>query len=400
MYKKIFFTLDIGVFLEFVYWRFVCFRLYALPYSHLMASDPYAILGLSRDASEQDIKQAYRKMSKEWHPDKHKGEKAAEEKFKEINKAYELLSDPQKRKMYDQFGAAGGGGGGAGGFDFSNFAGQQGFDFSNMAGGAGGLEDLFGAFFGGGGSGGRRRKSDRGSDLEIAVGVLLKDAFSGTERTVEMRAAVACDTCKGTGAAEGSALVTCDTCSGTGQVVRTSQSFFGTIQQSVVCDECAGTGKKPEKPCRTCKGDGRVEARHTVTVRIPPGIHAGQRLKLTGQGGAGLRSAEAGDLYVHIDVAADDHFLRDGDDIRSAHTVHVTDAILGGDADVETLHGSVTLKIPEGTQPGTVLRIKSKGMPVLSTSRFGDHYVQVDIEIPKRLSRSERKLVEEWRELR
>ena len=358
-----------------------------------MATDFYAVLGVSRDATPEEIKRAYRNLSKEWHPDKHKGDNAAEQKFKEINAAYEVLGNAEKRARYDRFGSAegpGGFGGGAGGFDFSGF--------QNM-GGMGDVEDLFSAFFGGQRRGGRRGK-ERGEDMEIGVEVSLREAFTGAERTFTIRKPVACESCKGSGAAEGGTVVTCDTCSGTGQVERVTQSFFGMIRQSAVCDACGGAGKKTDKPCKHCKGQGRVDGRDDVVVRVPAGIATGQRLKVTGRGAAGPRGAEPGDLYVDITVLDDPSFIRDGDDVRSMIDVHVGDLLLGVDVVVETLHGPTTVHVPEGTQPGQVLRIKGKGMPVVSTSRHGDHYVAVNVVMPKKLSRAERKLLEEWRELR
>lgn len=361
-----------------------------------MATDFYAVLGVSRDASAEDIKRAYRNLSKEWHPDKHKGDATAEQKFKEINAAYEVLGNADKRTKYDRFGSAdgpGGFGGGAGGFDFSGF--------QNM-GGMNDVEDLFSSFFGGGGGrrGGRRRGKERGEDMEIGVEVSLREAFSGAERTFTIRKPVACDTCKGAGAAEGGTIVTCETCSGTGQVERVTQSFFGMIRQSAVCDECGGAGKKPDKPCKTCRGQGRVDGRSEVAVRVPAGIATGQRLKVTGHGAAGPRGAEPGDLYVDITVLDDPEFQRDGDDVRSSVDVHVGDLLLGTEVVVDTLHGPSTVHVAEGTQPGQVLRIKGKGMPVISSSRTGDHYVEVRVVMPKKLSRAERKLLEEWRTLR
>jgi molecular chaperone DnaJ len=333
-------------------------------------------------------------MSKEWHPDKHKGDKNAEKKFAEINEAYEVLSNPEKRKKYDQFGSADGPGAGGfsggGGFDFSGF--QQGF------GDAGDLGDLFGSFFGGGGGGGRKR-STRGEDVSIALDISLREAFAGAERTLTLRIHVACGTCRASGVAEGSRMKQCATCSGSGQVTRTVRSVFGLIQQRVPCETCAGAGEMPEKPCKKCGGEGRLRGEQTVTVRIPPGIHSGQALRLRGKGAAGFRGDEAGDLEIAITVLPDTHLTRDGDDIRSSLDVSVPDAALGATLDVDTLHGSVTFKIPEGTQPGDVLRVKGKGMPVLNTSRFGDQYVTVNVVIPKKLSKAERKLMEEWRKM-
>lgn len=357
-----------------------------------MRKDLYAILGLERSSSLDDIKKAYRRLSKELHPDRNKGDKTAEGRFKEVNEAYEVLCDPKKRQMYDQFGTTGGPGqgfaGGAQGFDFS------GFDFS----GVDGLSDLFEGFFGGRATGGRRR--DRGQDHEAEIQIPLMEAVHGSQKHLEFRRMHACTPCGGTGVETGSKLVTCKTCGGTGQVLRTSQSFFGNIQQRSICGECLGAGKIPEHPCKTCDGEGRVQERARVTVKIPPGIDDGQTLRLQSEGDAGRQGKESGDLFVHIRVIPDPRFTRDGDDIRCEVTVPLIDAVLGGEIVIETVQGPVTLEVAAGTQPGQVLRIRGKGMPILSSSRFGDHYAQVRVEIPKKLSRAERTLMEEWRKMR
>lgn len=357
--------------------------------------DYYQTLGLSKDASPADIKKAYRDLSKKWHPDKHKGDKDAESRFKEINEAYETVGDPDKRRRYDQFGSAGGPGGGAGGgfggFDFSGF--QQG-DF----GGAEGLGDIFNAFFGGGARGGGRAR-ERGRDLHIAVTIDFAESVSGVTKTVAVERMIACAACGGKGAEKGSAMKKCEKCGGTGQVTHTAQSIFGTIRQSVMCDTCEGAGSIPERRCKECGGDGRKRERSTLNLDIPAGIADGQTLRVTGQGEAGPRGSATGDLYVEIGVRLDPRFVRDGDDIRGDLRITVPDAVLGVEAKVETVHGGVTLKIPAGTQSGEVLRIKGKGMPGLRSGRLGDHYVRVVVEIPKKLSREEKKLVEDWKKL-
>ncbi len=357
-----------------------------------MAKDFYAILGVPRSASEADIKQAYRKLSKELHPDKHKGDKTKEAKFKEVNEAYEVLGDAKKKQAYDQFGSTngespfGGGFSGGGGFDPSQF---QGADFS----------DLFESFFGG--TGGRRRGSDgKGRNVETEIGITLAEAVTGTERSVTMNVQVTCSDCGGPGSAEGSKLVNCTECGGTGSISKTMNSLFGSIRQNVVCPTCRGNGKVPEKPCKKCSGEGRTQEKKTVTVRIPSGIDEGQTLRVTGEGEAGRRGGPAGDLLVHISVAPDKRFERNGDDIRSSISIPVVDAVLGADVTVDTVHGPMTMTVPSGTQPGQVLRIKHKGMPVLNTSRTGDHYVTIDVLIPGKLSREERKLFEELRKFR
>jgi molecular chaperone DnaJ len=356
-----------------------------------MAKDFYATLGVPKTASQDEIKQAYRKLSKELHPDKHKGEKAAETRFKEVNEAYEALSDPEKRKRYDQFGEGGvngnagfGGGSGFGGFDFNS---------ANM----GGFGDLFESFFGGSRPQGNR---DKGSDHEVQMEMTLKDVLNGVKVPITFDRLVLCTICTGNGAEPGTKTKTCETCGGTGQVTRLMNSLFGRIQQRTVCETCKGSGTIPEKPCHKCKGEGRVHERSTVTVDIPAGIEDGQTLRVRGQGDAGRRNAEAGDLFVHIRVPADRHFIRNGSDIHSTLALELLTVLLGGEVDVETLHGDVKLAIAEGTQPGAVLRIKGKGLPEVGRSKHGDHYVTVKVEIPKRLSRKERSLLEEWKGLK
>ena len=359
-----------------------------------MSKDYYGVLGLAKGASADDIKQAYRKLSKELHPDKHKGDKKAEDRFKEVNEAYEVLGNPEKKQRYDQYGSADGragfGGAGPGVFDFSGFSGGD----------AGNFADIFESFFGGGGRGGARSaREERGADREMEMTIDLQDVVAGARKKVTVTKLAACDTCKGSGAETGSAKITCKECGGTGQVTRSAQSFFGTIQQRFICPTCRGSGKVPEKPCRTCGGEGRTEERIELTIDIPAGIDNGQTLRMREQGDAGRQGTQAGDLYVHVRVRPDPRFEREDTDIRSAVTIPVQDAILGTTITVPTLHGDVTLKIPEGTQPGQVFRLKGKGVPKLNTTRMGDHFVTVQIEIPKKLSRAERKLLEEWREL-
>ncbi len=357
-------------------------------YPLAMAKDPYALLGVARDASSDDIKRAYRKLSKEWHPDKHKGDKDAETKFKEINEAYEILHDSQKKERYDRFGDSAG---------FNGAQGFPGFDFSGFSsGGLNDFADIFEGFFGARTS---RATRETGGDLQVEIAIDLQGVLNGTQQSLQLRTHVRCEACSGSGAAPGGTLVTCGECGGTGQVTRSAQSFFGMIQQRVICGACGGSGKVPSEPCATCRGEGRVSGRREVTVHVPAGIEDGQTLRIRGEGEAGRRSEAAGDLYATVRVRPDARFERAGTDIRSSMTIHVLDAILGAEKEVETLHGNVTLAIPEGTQPNQVLRIKGKGLPLLSTSRHGDHYVTISVEIPRKLSRAERKLLEEWREM-
>ena len=357
-----------------------------------MSKDYYAVLGLSKNASEAEIKKAYRDMSKKWHPDKHKGEKEAETKFKEINEAYEVLGNAKRKQQYDQFGttgnAAGGGGFGGGGFDFSGF--QQG----DM----GDLGDMFSSFFGGGMGGGqdrRGRRSNRGQDLQIRITIDFMDVVHGAQKHISLDKYSICKDCAGSGAEDNGKLITCSDCGGTGQITRTAQSFFGTIQQAVVCPKCQGAGQVPEKPCPTCRGEGRKKETVQVAIDVPAGIHDGQTLRIPGQGDAGAHGDASGDLFVQIRIKADAKFVRDEDDIRTDVHISVVDAVLGTEVSVETVHGKTTLKIPSGTQPNQIMRLKGKGLPVLSSSRTGDHFVTVKVDIPKKLSRQEKKLYEE-----
>lgn len=359
-----------------------------------MSKDFYAILGVQKTASEAEIKQAYRKLSRELHPDKHKGDKAKEAKFKEVNEAYEVLSDEKKKSAYDRFGSADYANMGQGGGGFGGFSGFQGFDASQFE-GMNGFGDIFENFFGGARGGGRQKASSgRGRAMEVEIQISFMDAVKGLERPLSFRTLVPCDDCGGKGHADGSAMQECSECKGTGAVERTARSLFGMVRQNVVCEQCHGNGKVPEKPCKTCHGEGRTEREKTITLRVPAGIDDGQSLRLKEEGEAGRQNKEAGDLLIHVRVAPDARFERDGDDIRSSLSIGIVDAVLGADREVETVHGKTTISIPAGTQPGQILRIKHKGMPVVNTSRTGDHYITLDIVVPTKLSKEERKLYE------
>lgn len=354
--------------------------------------DYYQTLGLSRDASADEIKKAYRRLSKEYHPDKRKGDKKAEEKYKQINRAYEALSDPKKKQAYDQFGSEDGpqfgGGGGAGGF--GGF-GNGGFENVNV----GGFGDIFETFFGGRRGGGSSHQ--QGRTLEVHIAISLEDAFNGTRKTIRLKKMATCSSCDGSGQKKGSKRVNCSSCGGTGQVTKTAQSFFGVIQQSMICDKCRGVGKVPEEPCTECSGEGRVKKSEEVTVDIPAGINDGQTLRIRGKGEAGRMGSEAGDLYVHIRVAPDPRLVRDGNDLQAEIKVPVADAVLGTEVKVTTFEGDVKLKVPAGTQPGQILRVRGKGMPIVNSSKRGDLFVKIAVDVPKRVSRAEKKL---WEDLR
>lgn len=357
--------------------------------------DFYDILGVSKSASAEEIKRAYRKLAMEHHPDRHGGD---DSKFKEIGEAYETLKDPQKRAAYDQFGHAGaqgnpfaGGGnpfGGAGGF--SGAQGFEGFDFSDILnqfmGGAGGP-------FGGGGQG---RGPARGRDLETTVAIDFLEAVFGAEKEVTLTADDTCEHCHGNGAEPGSSLKTCATCNGRGQVTRVQQTILGAIQQTTVCTTCQGRGQVPEKPCTVCHGAGIQRRTRSLKVKIPAGVDQGTTIRLAGQGAAPRGGGAKGDLYVAIRVRADRRFERAGRDILSRATIPMAEAALGTDIQVETVDGAVTLKIPAGTQSGKVFKLSGRGVPALTRGSRGDHLVTVLVETPTKLSAKQRELLEQF----
>jgi molecular chaperone DnaJ len=353
--------------------------------------DLYEVLGVSRTASDDEIKKAYRQLSKKHHPDLNRNDPKAEGKFKEINAAYEVLGDKQKRAQYDQFGAAsfGNGGGGGGGF------GGGGFDFSGFQ-GAGGFADIFESFFGGGHTSQRRSRNYRGQDLEVIMTIDFKEAIFGADKVISINKEVTCDHCAGKGAEKGSKIVDCPECRGAGEVTAVKNTLLGQIRTSVTCPKCSGEGQIPEKPCPVCHGNGIVRSSEKITIRIPAGVSDGTTLRLTGKGGAGQKGHDAGDLYVQIKVKPSLEFQRKGDNIYTEKTIHVLQAILGDEIEVETVHGPTRLEIPAGTQSGQTFRIKGKGAPKLNSSTLGDHMVTVQVEIPKKLMNSE---MEHYKEL-
>ncbi|MGE3278603.1 MAG: molecular chaperone DnaJ [Candidatus Altimarinota bacterium] len=345
--------------------------------------DPYEVLGVSKTATDDEIKKAYRQLSKKHHPDLNRDDPKAEEKFKEINAAYEVLGDKQKRAQYDQFGSAsfGGGPGGAGGFG--------GFDFSGFQGG-GGFADIFETFFGGVHTGGpSRKRSYRGQDLEVILTIDFQEAIFGADKVVSINKEVTCDHCAGKGAEKGSKIVDCSQCRGTGEVTAVKNTLLGQIRTSTVCPKCAGEGQIPEKPCPVCHGHGTVRSAEKITIRIPAGVSDGTTLRLTGKGGAGQKGHDAGDLYVQVRVKPSSEFHRKGDNIYTEKKIHVLQAILGDEIEINTVHGPVKLEIPAGTQSGQTFRVKDKGVPKLNTSQVGDHMVTIQVEIPKKLMKSE-----------
>lgn len=356
--------------------------------------DYYEVLGVKRNATEQELKSAYRVMAKEFHPDRNAGNKDAELKFKEVNEAYEALKDPQKRAAYDQFGHAafeggmGGGRGGGPGFgpDFAS-------SMSDI------FDDLFGEFMGGrrgGGGQGQRRGGtgrERGADLRYNLEITLGEAFTGKTAQIRVPASVSCETCTGTGAKPGTKAKTCASCGGMGKV-RASQGFF-TIERT--CPTCQGRGEMIDDPCSNCSGSGRVTKERTLSVNIPAGVEDGTRIRLASEGEAGLRGGPAGDLYIFLSIKQHEFFQRDGSDIFCKVPIAMTTAALGGQIDVPTLEGvSTRVKVPEGTESGKQFRLKGKGMPVLRAKVTGDMYIQVDVETPKNLTRRQRELLEEF----
>jgi len=349
--------------------------------------DYYEVLGVSRDASQEDIKKAYRKLAREYHPDVNKDDPQAAEKFKEIAEAYAVLSDPEKRAQYDRFGHAGPEGQGFG-FDFSNF------DFRNF--GFGDLfSDLFDVFFGGG----RHQGAERGHDLRYDLELAFREAAFGVEREIRVPRTEPCDVCRGTGAAPGTRPRACPTCGGRGQVSFAQQTAFGRFIQTRTCGHCGGTGQVLDTPCSKCQGQGSVRRLRTIKVRVPPGVDDGFRLRLSREGEAGIRGGPPGDLYVYIRVKPDPVFARDGYDVVSEVPVTFVQAALGGEVEVETLDGKERLRIPEGTQTGAVFRLRGKGIPHLNGRGRGDHRVQVRVVTPTRLTEKQKELLREFARL-
>jgi molecular chaperone DnaJ len=346
--------------------------------------DYYEVLGLSRGASEQDIKSAFRRLAKDCHPDRNHGDTDAERKFKELNEAYEALKDPQKRAAYDQFGHAAFDGQGRGGQGF-------GPDFASSMSDI--FDDLFGEFMGGRRGSRQRSGRERGADLRYNMEITLTEAYEGKTAQIRVPTSVTCDACSGSGAKTGTQPSTCPTCSGAGKV-RASQGFF-TIERT--CPSCQGRGEIINDPCGSCSGSGRVVKERNLSVNIPAGVEDGTRIRLAGEGEAGLRGGPAGDLYIFLSLKPHEFFQRDGADIFCRVPISMTTAALGGHIDVPTVDGGKTrVKVPEGTETGKQFRLKSKGMPVLRSKVTGDMYIQVDVETPKSLTRRQRELLEEF----
>lgn len=356
--------------------------------------DYYELLGVARGASEEELKKAYRKMAMQYHPDRNPGDKVAEEKFKEINEAYEILSNPEKRRMYDQFGHSAfsqGGFGGQGG------QGGAGFDFSDIFGG-GAFDDIFSSFFGGGGGGsargqGRTRSaSARGSDIRADITLDMNDILSDKSLKIKVKRNETCDTCHGTGSRSGQRPSTCSTCGGRGQV-RTTQGFFSV---STTCPSCRGTGVSISDPCTVCRGEGVADKDSFITVKIPAGVDDGMRLRVSDEGDAGRLGGPRGDLYVMIHLKNNTDFERRTTDLYSKLKISFPRAVFGGTIEVETLEGKKKLNIPSGIQSGHQIRMKGEGIPDIRSRVRGDIYYEVVIDVPKNLKQKDKDLLKEY----
>ena len=354
--------------------------------------DYYEVLGVSKNASEDEIKRAYKKLARKYHPDMNPGDKEAEEKFKEVNEANEVLSNPEKKAKYDQFGFAGvdpnygagqGGYGGAGGFDFGD------------------LGDNFGSFFGGGFGGGGRRNPNapqRGESIRASLSVEFTEAAFGCEKSITIDRFEQCPTCKGKGCAPGTTPEVCTQCHGTGTVTQAQRTPFGMMQSQTVCPKCRGKGQIIHQPCPDCRGAGVVRKRRTIQVNIPAGIDNGQTISLRGQGHSGKNGGPAGDLLITVMVRPHEIFRRDGTAVFCEAPITFTQAVLGGTLEIPTIDGKVKYDIPEGTQTGTVFRLRGKGIPVLNGRGRGDQYVTVNIETPRNLNREQKEALKKFSE--
>lgn len=357
--------------------------------------DYYEILGVNKDASADEIKKAFRRLAVLYHPDKEGGD---ETKFKEINEAYEVLRDSEKRQRYDQFGhagvggAAGGGAGAGAGFNGFNFNGQNiNFDFGDM-----GLGDIFSSFFGGDYGGRQSRRARKGRDIEVAIELSFEEAVFGTVKKMKLNIEDICPHCKGSGAEPGYDLKTCPTCKGSGQVVTQMRTIFGNVSQAQVCPTCKGSGKVPEKACSVCGGSGIKRRDQEVELKIPAGIDDGATIRLREHGEA-IKDGPKGDLYVHIRVKPHKKFTREGNIILSHEKADMVTAVLGGQIKVETVDGPVTMKVPAGTQGGTDFKLAGHGVPNIKTESRGPHIITLDVEIPTKLSKRQKELLEEFK---
>ena len=351
--------------------------------------DYYEILEVSKSASADEIKKAYRKMAIKYHPDKNPGDKASEEKFKEAAEAYEVLSDANKKQRYDQYGHAGVGGnqgfgGNAGGFNMEDIFSQFG--------------DIFGGHFGGGGGGGRGgRRVNRGSNLRVKVKLTLEEVANGVEKKIKVNKYVSCKPCNGSGAKDGSAINTCSTCRGSGQVTRMTQTILGAMQTSSTCPSCGGAGQSITDKCTSCHGDGIVKDEEVISINIPAGVAEGMQLSVGGRGNMGARNGVAGDLIVVIEETEHEMLKRDGLHLYYDHYISYADAALGTQIEVPTIDGKAKVKIEPGTQSGKVLRLKAKGLPEVNSYSRGDILVNINVWTPQHLTKDEKKMMEDLR---
>lgn len=354
--------------------------------------DYYEVLGVSRGASEDEIKKAYKKMARKYHPDLNPGDKTAEEKFKEVNEAYEVLSDADKKARYDQYGHAGvdpnfGAGGFDGGFDGS-------FDFGDLG-------DIFGSFFGGGFGGGRRTNPNapqRGESIRMSIAISFEEAAFGCEKAVTVERYETCDTCHGNGCAPGTSPEVCPDCHGTGTVQVRRQTPMGVFATSSPCPKCGGKGRIIHQPCKDCRGSGMVRKKKTIQASIPAGIDNGQTISIRGQGNAGKNGGPAGDLLITITVRPHELFRREGTSVLCEAPITFTQAVLGAELEIPTIDGKVKYTLPEGTQSGTTFRLKGKGIPSINGRGRGDQYVTVYIETPKNLNKEQKEALKKFAE--
>lgn len=351
--------------------------------------DYYEVLGLQKGASDEEIKKAFRKSALKYHPDRNPGDKEAEEKFKEMNEAYQVLSDPQKKAQYDQYGTTDFGAGG--------FGGGQGFDFSDF----GGFGDIFENIFGGGGGfGGRKQKNgpERGADIEYTLTMTFEEACFGVEKEISINRSENCEKCSGTGAKPGTTPKTCDKCGGSGQVRVQRSTPFGSFVNVATCDKCGGKGKIVSDPCHECGGSGKVRKNRKIKVKVPAGVDSGNVMPLRGQGEHGKNGGPAGDLYINIRVMPHKEFKRQGYDVYIDRHVSFAQAALGIELRVPTIDGDVKYDVPSGTQPGTMFRMKGKGIPRVNGGGRGDHYVRIIVDIPKKLNDDQKKALVDYME--
>lgn len=355
-----------------------------------MSKNYYETLGVEKNANQEEIKKAFHKLAHKYHPDKNNGD---DKKFKEVNEAYQVLSDSQKRAQYDQFGQTFNGGGnpyggqgGFEGFDFSGFQNAQGFDMGDIG-------DIFSDFFGGGMGRGQRER--RGRDISTELSITFKESIFGVDRAILLTKASTCSVCEGSGAKPHTKMETCKKCNGKGQIRETRQSILGTISTSKICDDCMGRGTIPHEKCAECKGAGVLRKQEEINVKIPSGIDNGEMIRLVGMGEA-IQGGVTGDLYIKINVAPHPVFRREGNNLTMVLEVKLTDAILGATYNIETLDGSIGVKIPEGISTGEILRVRDQG--VLTSRKRGDLLITIKVKIPAKLSRKSRELIEKLKE--